>query len=177
MNKEQTIYQKLLSFQKKVGAIKKDSKNPFFKSNYADINSFLEVVKPILSECGLIIMQPIEYKNGKNILTTRIINETGERIKSEIELPNNPDPQKQGAVITYYRRYAIQSMLALQAEDDDRNSVSGGEPTILYGDKECPVCHARHNGKYPKCINCYKSGTTISKVTTKKIVNEEVSPF
>jgi len=154
---KKTIYQKLLSVQEQVGVVSKESENPFYKSKYADINKYLEVVKPILSKNGLILLQPIEYKNGKNILTTRIYDEDGNRIKSEMELPVNPDPQKQGAVITYFRRYAIQSLLALQAEDDDANSTVE-TPTIQYGDKECPICHTRHNGKYPKCINCYKSG-------------------
>ena len=42
---------KLLAFQKRVGAIKKDSVNPYYKSKYVDINSLLDVVKPLLNEC------------------------------------------------------------------------------------------------------------------------------
>ena len=40
---------------------------------------------------------------------------------SEIDLPNIQDPQKLGSAITYYRRYTLQSLLGLQAEDDDGN--------------------------------------------------------
>jgi hypothetical protein len=36
-------------------------------------------------------------------------------------LPNLQDPQKLGSAITYYRRYTLQSLLGLQAEDDDGN--------------------------------------------------------
>lgn len=186
-----TIYQKLLGFQKAVGKIKKDSKNPFFKSNYADINAFLGVVKPILSDSGLILLQPIEYKNGKNILVTRISDEAGNRIKSEIELPVGDDSQKQGAIITYYRRYAIQSLLALEAEDDDGNSVSGDNapvryvrPTarpmtgaIQYTEKMCPDCGMTHTGKYPRCINCYKGNGSPLKAKTKTLINEDEPPF
>jgi len=35
-----------------------------------------------------------------------------------------------GSAITYFRRYAIQSMLLLQAEDDDANTVS--QPPKIY---------------------------------------------
>jgi hypothetical protein len=34
------------------------------------------------------------------------------------------DPQKLGSAVTYYRRYTLQSLLGLQAEDDDANSAS-----------------------------------------------------
>jgi hypothetical protein len=37
-------------------------------------------------------------------------------------LPNLQDPQKLGSAITY-RRYTLQSLLGLQAEDDDGNKA------------------------------------------------------
>jgi len=116
----------LLEFQRKVGAIAKDSTNPFFKSNYFDINSLLKEVKPLLSELGLIINQPLTNINGHPALETRITDSiTGETIESSVfPLPDIQDPQKMGSAITYYRRYAIQSLLALQSEDDDANVAS-----------------------------------------------------
>jgi hypothetical protein len=119
--------QKLLEFQKKVGAITKDSINPFFKSNYFDINKLIDVIKPILNELGLILVQPLsQTANDKPALQTIIFDTEGgkELLKSTTPLPENPDPQKMGSIITYYRRYAIQSLLFLQAEDDDGNSAA-----------------------------------------------------
>ena len=118
---------KLLEFQKRVEAIKKDSKNPFFKSNYFDINSLLSEIKPILTDLGLIITQPLGHINGKPVIGTIILDsESGLPIlKSNFPLPDLQDPQKMGSAITYYRRYALQSMLALQAEDDDANKAVG----------------------------------------------------
>jgi len=119
------IYTKLLEAQKKIGSIKKDKTNPFFKSKYADINAYIDEVKPVLNECGLIILQPLVVKKGENFINTLIIDgETGEKVDSLVKLPDNPDPQKMGSVITYFRRYAIQSMLFLQAEDDDANKAA-----------------------------------------------------
>ena len=43
-----TINSKLLAFQTKVNAIKKDGKNPHFKSSYATLNQILSDVKPLL---------------------------------------------------------------------------------------------------------------------------------
>ena len=121
---------KLLEFQKKVGAITKDSSNPFFKSKYFDINKVIDVIKPILNEVGLVILQPVFHANDKLYLRTMIIDaETGEQIlDSDLILQENSDPQKMGSVITYFRRYAITSLLFLQGEeDDDANKAKGDE--------------------------------------------------
>lgn len=181
---EKTIYKKILEAQKKIGAIKKDKTNPFFKSKYADINAYIEEVKPILNDCGLIIIQPLSADSGKNILKTIIIDaDNGDDIKSRMALPENPDPQKMGAIITYFRRYEIQSLLFLQAEDDDCNKASGGEMSKVgdrevvtqYPEKECPVCKKKHFGQYPTCIECFRGGKKAT--PTKKVVNENVAPF
>lgn len=119
-----TIYQKLFNLKSKIGKISKDSSNPFFKSKYFDINSLLENVEPLMQENNLVLLQPIL----NNKVTTKIIDsESGEEISSEIELPNLTDPQKLGSAITYYRRYTLQSLLGIQAEDDDANKASGNK--------------------------------------------------
>lgn len=115
-----------LKAQSEMGAITKDSKNPFFNSMYFDINGILRAVKPVLNGNGLVVTQPIQYRDGKNILQTVIAKEDGTIVAhSEMALPEVADVQKFGGAITYFRRYALQSLLALEAEDDDGNSASG----------------------------------------------------
>lgn len=122
---------KLLEFQKKVGAITKDETNPFFKSKYFDINGLIENIKPILNELGLVLVQPLRMSTeGKNVLTTFLMDGETNLLESAILLPDNIDPQKMGSAITYYRRYAIQSMLLLQAEDDDANNATNSQSKI-----------------------------------------------
>jgi len=128
------IYKKLLEVQKEVGAISKDSKNPFFKSKYFDINSLIQHVEPILTKHGLLLLQPI--KEGKQY--SMIVDaETGESIESSLELPNLSDPQKLGSAVTYYRRYTLCSLLALQAEDDDANIASKAKVDYANKLKSC----------------------------------------
>ena len=119
-----SIYKQLLEVQKEVGAISKDSKNPFFKSKYFDINKLIEVVNPVLSKHGLVLLQPIE----DNKVYSKIFDanaEKGEKlcVESSLELPNLTDPQKIGSAISYYRRYTLSSLLGLQAEDNDGNAL------------------------------------------------------
>jgi len=115
------IYKKLLKVQQEVGAISKDSKNPFFKSKYFDINGLIQHVEPILSRHGLLLMQPIREGHQWSIIFDV---ETGDSADSSLELPKLNDPQKLGSAVTYYRRYTLCSLLALQAEDDDANIAS-----------------------------------------------------
>lgn len=130
---------KLLEFQKKVGAITKDATNPFFKSKYFDINKLLEVVKPILNELGLVLIQPLSHVMGKPAIDTIILDDGKIIISSTTVLPENHDPQKMGSIITYYRRYSIQSLLGLQAEDDDGNLGSQKKETKPYSKIATPA--------------------------------------
>jgi len=128
LNNMKNVAKKLLQFQTEVGAIKKDSDNPFYKSKYFNIDTLIDVIKPVLNKVGLILLQPLISVDGKPSIKTQIIDsESGESIESTIELPPFADAQKMGSIITYLRRYSITSMLFLEAEDDDGNSVSNGQ--------------------------------------------------
>jgi len=113
---------KISELKKETGKMSKDSTNPFFKSKYFDVNQLLEHLEPIAEAKGLLILQPIV--NGE--VYSQIIDiESGDKIESSIALTQFNDPQKTGSAITYYRRYSLQSLLSLQAEDDDANKASG----------------------------------------------------
>lgn len=121
-----SLYTKLLAFQKEVSSVKKDKNNPFFNSAYFDINGLLAAVKPALNKHGLILIQPLGCADGKPCINTIIIDSvTEESVSYATYLPDNLDAQKMGSAITYYRRYALQSFLGLEAGDDDANLASG----------------------------------------------------
>ena len=123
-----SIYKKLFEAKKEIGKISKDSKNPFFKSKYFDINSLLEHVEPILQKHNLLLLQPISSGAVSSIIYD-IDTESGKNyMSSSIPLPQLSDPQKLGSAVTYYRRYTLQSLLGLQAEDDDGNLASKPAP-------------------------------------------------
>jgi hypothetical protein len=122
-----TINTKLLEFQKKIGIIKKDSKNPHFKNTYASLTQILGEVKPLLTECGLILIQPISLDG---VGTTIIDFETGEKIETVISLPINLTPQQLGSAITYFRRYTLASLLSLEIDDDDAQSTVVKQPNL-----------------------------------------------
>ena len=117
------IYFKLWKAKQEIGKVVKGKDNPFFKSKYADLNSILEAVEPILHKYELIVLQPCLGK----VVETQIIDcETSEMVESSLILPEINDPQKRIAAVTYFRRATLQSLLSLQAIDDDGNEARKG---------------------------------------------------
>lgn len=121
------ILQKLLAVKSKMGKVEKGADNPFFKSKYADLNTHLELIEPLLSENGLVLLQPVETDALGDKVVTRILDvESGEEVRSEMHLVlAKQDMQNAGAAITYGRRFTLGSLLAMQAIDDDGETAVG----------------------------------------------------
>lgn len=129
----------MIEFHKQCPKIPKQSKNPFLKTKYADLSTILEIIQPILNECGLLVQQHPTANFG---LTTIISHSSGEWISSEYPMQpieavvekatgdrpasKSITPQSIGTVITYQRRYALSAILALNIDDDNDGHV---EPT------------------------------------------------
>jgi hypothetical protein len=141
------IYQKLHLAKQSMGKVIKNATNPHLKRNYADINSIIDTVEPILLDCGLIMMQPV--KEDK-VYTIIIDIESGDRFESFMQLPVITDAQKLGGAITYFRRYTLVSLLSLQAVDDDGHEASRApkaKPTLT-PDRFNSALQAIQEGRY-----------------------------
>ena len=125
---KRTLHQKLLSFHMEVGTIKKTGNNPHFRSSYADINTVLSAVMPLLTAVGIVLLQLPQIKDGVNVLVTQLIDADNKDDMIESVTPlvmkDITNPQQYGSSITYARRYALVSMLDLETEDDDGNYAS-----------------------------------------------------
>ena len=130
-----TIYSKILAAKKEIGTISKDSKNPFFKSNYLSLNGLINAVEQVLQEQDLLLLQPLKEGGVSSIICDA---ESGEQVESFMSLPNIQDPQKLGSAITYFRRYTLQSLLGLQAEDDDGNHAA--KKTVIIPSEKLKKC-------------------------------------
>lgn len=116
----------LVKAQMEMDTATKGSKNPFFKSSYADLNAIREACIPALNKHGIVVLQPTVHIDGKNFVKTLLLHESGEQIEGLTEIIYNKvnDAQAQGSGITYARRYGLQSLCNVGAEDDDGNSAS-----------------------------------------------------
>jgi hypothetical protein len=124
------IYTKIGKIQQEIGKIKKEQTNPFFKSSYFDINQLLDNLLPLLKEEKLTLSQPLTHINERPAIAT-IISDGDNKIESVVTLPDIQDPQKMGSAITYFRRYALQSMFGLQSVDDDGEGAVGRNKKVI----------------------------------------------
>lgn len=133
MNKSESIGEiakALVKFNSTVGRIAKDADNPFFKNQYATLDTIIDEVRPLLSENGLSLMQ-IPSGDGTNvILKTMLIHESGEWMESDelIMKPAKNDPQGVGSTISYARRYSLLAFLSLNTGEDDDGNAGSQQP-------------------------------------------------
>ena len=107
------------------GALK-DSKNPFYKSSYADLASCWDACRAQLSKHGLAVVQTTEPNQDGVTVVTTLAHSSGEWIRGTLPMkPVKNDPQGIGSCITYARRYALAAIVGLAQIDDDANAASG----------------------------------------------------
>jgi hypothetical protein len=130
MNRSESIAKiasALVKAQAEMGNAVKDSKNPFFKSKFADLNSIREACMPALNKHGIGVIQPTTVIDGKFYVETTLMHESGEFLSGlyEVVAVKQNDPQALGAAVSYSRRYGLQSLVNIGAEDDDSETAMG----------------------------------------------------
>lgn len=105
----------------------RDSANPFFKSNYADLASVRDAYQQAFSENGLALVQmPYTSESGRVGVETMLMHSSGEWVKREADVrPVKDDPQAYGSCVTYLRRYSAAAFAGLATEDDDAEAGQG----------------------------------------------------
>jgi hypothetical protein len=117
--------------QTKIKAALKDSTNPHFRSKYADLSSVVEAVKPALNGEGIVFLQGVSGVENGVAVETMLLHVSGEWMSSTLEIPaSKHDAQGYGSAITYGRRYGLQAMCGVPAEDDDGNAATASAPKI-----------------------------------------------
>lgn len=118
----------LVRAQRNITHAKKDSANPFFKSSYADLGSVMGACKAQLNAEGIVVLQPVGMDEVGSYVETVLLHESGEWLSSKMRvMVTKNDSQSLGSGISYARRYSLQSLVFLSAEDDD-GEASVGRP-------------------------------------------------
>lgn len=115
---KQSLLKSLAEFQYECPIIHKDTSG--FNYTYADLPKIISTIMPILKKHNLCFSQPLE---GTQLRTIIYHTETGESIESTTEIPiielaKMNVYQSFGSGITYYRRYALSSILGLVTDKD-----------------------------------------------------------
>ena len=113
----------LANAQTEIKGAESKSKNPFFNSSYADLHTVIQSSLPVLTKYGLSVVQGNRYcvKTGGFYVTTTLLHESGQWIRSEIRMPvlGKKDAHAVGAACTYGRRYGLSAMTGIAQYDDD----------------------------------------------------------
>lgn len=146
----------LLEVQRAVQPAQKSTENEYFSSKYADLESVIASVRPLMVENGLSLMQFPSTRFDQMVATKATMREGDGRNKVqkivdinvpviEVEtrldhpesgewashtfsmLPMDNSPQAIGSTITYARRYSLNAILGLVSEDDDGNAGSDAQ--------------------------------------------------
>lgn len=106
-------------------SLKKDAKNEHLRNQYVSLDNLLHVIRPLLSECGLVVVQQLagEY------MTTVLYHSSGQYLGAN--MPFNPMNgnkgtnalQELGGGITYAKRYSLGALLQISVDvDTDANN-------------------------------------------------------
>ena len=126
-----TIAEALSAAQAELTDPPKDSVNPHFKSRYADLATVLKTVRPVLARHGIALVQATRVEDdGRVLLITRLLWRDEEVVGYYPISPVKNDPQGMGSAMTYARRYALQAIVGVAADDDDDgNAASAPKPS------------------------------------------------
>jgi len=116
----------LVKAQREFGPALKTSRNPHFKSKYADLSAVVEAVIDGLNNNGIALVQQTHECESGVIVETLLIHESGEQLSGgRLHVPaSKQDAQGYGSALTYARRYSLMATTGIAPEDDDGNAAS-----------------------------------------------------
>jgi hypothetical protein len=112
------------------GMSKKTGKPYEYDYTYATLPTIFRLTLPVLNKHGLALTQTSEG----GCLITALRYEGGECLTSSLEMPSprSMSPQDYGKAHSYYRRYEVNGMLGLAADDDiDADGVAAPGPVAV----------------------------------------------
>ena len=110
-----------------------------FGYDYAPLEAVLDVTREVLGKYGLAVTQEsVTFEHGAGVIT-RIMHGSGQWIEQgPLVLPAAGTAQAFGGALTYARRYAISSALAIASSKDDDAATSSG-PARRGSARQAPV--------------------------------------
>jgi hypothetical protein len=124
-------------------AIQADLRNPpkdktantgTYSYKYADLASILDMIRPVLAKHQCALPQEVRMEEGRLLIYTRLIHASGECMEfGPLAGSVGGDWQKVGGGITYARRYALQAILGIAADEDDDAATAPPPSSVKKG--------------------------------------------
>ena len=101
----------------------KNTKNTYYKNEYADLTAVLNTIRPVAAAHGLSFVQSVDMIDDRVTVQSQVSHSSGQWIKCSAMVPLSDNvknvPQEIGIISTYIRRYQAQAMWCINAEQDD----------------------------------------------------------
>ena len=110
LQKVNRVWQKL--------SVKKDWKNPYYKSKYITLDEIMSKLQPLLNEEKLMVYNYNLKDWWVRTIVVDLENET-ETVSSDFVVWWLSDPQSLAKILTYWRRYNLTSIFNILADEDD----------------------------------------------------------
>lgn len=119
---------------------------------YATLDSIVEqVLRPVLPGHGLWFLQYTQTDGDRCAMVTEILHSSGESRICPLLMPEMPsNPHDAGALVSYFRRYALCAAFGLVAEDDDESRLIGGEGDGLLSAEQLTELESLAGGSQPE---------------------------
>lgn len=99
---------------------------------YADIADVVKAIREPFKKNGLAYMQDVwtDQTLGCVCIQTKIIHSSGQFIESTVMQlsPSENTPQRIGSAVTYGKRYQLQAMVGVVAQDEDDDGAAAADP-------------------------------------------------
>lgn len=125
-NSINVFFEALMQVQAELPEIKKTrearvstQKGGMYSYKYADLATILRSAMPILHKHGFVIIHYPEFEGDDVLVKTVLRHISGHSESVTVRIRRGVTPQDAGSAITYARRYGIQCLLGIAADDDD----------------------------------------------------------
>lgn len=158
----------------------RNTENKHLKNRYANLESFLDAIRPALEANKLMIIQSWQEGAlpGFIYLNTQVMHESGQNMHVISPFPiSKPDAHGVGSAITYARRYAIASIFGIAQADDDGNATRKTSTDVVKSIGEADNLElVKEIYKYAKDPQYFGNDAAAMRVITKAF-NEKKAEF
>jgi len=104
-------------------------KNPHFKSRFSTLQDIVDCARTATAH-GICFTQEVDFDDARMFVRTTMLHASGEMRESRTPIisRDNSDPQKMGSAITYAKRYGLQAIFGIPADEDDDGNKANEAP-------------------------------------------------
>lgn len=119
----------LAAWQSSLPSAAMSGKNPHYKSRFSTLQDIVDCARSATAH-GICFTQEVDFDEARMFVRTVMHHASGERRESRCPIISRDasDPQKMGSAITYAKRYGLQAMFGIPADEDDDGNKANEAP-------------------------------------------------